>query len=151
MFFEKFSPLFRYSCMALGSARVLSSSHRSDAVWRIFEIKICFSERGGFMTDVLAFIGIAALLFGVVSFFIKFGEIVYDEFSKLLIWQNYRWYRRHKGGVLEHWQMQPHIKWTLWTRPSDWPKEWVEIDRPALAENREEGRVIESENWLANK
>jgi hypothetical protein len=99
------------------------------------------------MKDVLVFIGIIALVFGASQIIINFGKIAYDEISKLVIWQNYRWYRRWKGGLWEHWQMQPHIKWTLWTRPADWPKEWVEIGRPALAENREDNGVIESEQW----
>ncbi|GEM_PF-6833113 len=99
------------------------------------------------MEKALQFIGFVALMFGAISLIIKFGEVVYNATSRLLLWENYRWYRRRKGGAWEHWQMQSHLGWTLWTRPSDWPKEWVEIGRPALAEDREDGGVIESENW----
>ena len=99
------------------------------------------------MKEILTFIAIAGLLFGATMLVIIIGKSLIEFVSKAMIWENYRWYRRHKGGYWEHWQIQDHLGWTLWTRPSDWPKSWKEIGRPACAEERWAGGVIETEQY----
>ena len=97
--------------------------------------------------EIITMIAIAGLLFSAVTLLIKVGQSLFDFISKAIILKNYRWYRRHKGGYWEHWRMQSHIKWTLWTRPEDWPANWKEIGRPALAEEKWAGGIIETEQY----
>jgi len=99
------------------------------------------------MKEILTLVPIAGHLFGAMMLEIIIGKSLIEFISKAMIWENYQWYRRMKGGYWEHWQMQDHIKWTLWTRPSSWPESWKEIGRPALAKEKWAGGIIEAEQY----